>query len=192
MADVAEEVARLYGYNNIPCTLQRGETTRGGYTPEQQLERNLGAVCRSCGYSEIITYSFISPASRQVCVVLHIPPPGGDRNRFAVHAEVQALEDGLHMRSARSICPAALTAWPTSRVKAQLRAVELRVDIVVPGHQGVDLADDGGPPRRTRRSRRSWPLWRRSWARYCAEQARHGGTPETLWFQGRRPSSVME
>ena len=55
-------MARFYGYNNIPCTLQRGETTRGGYTPEQQLERNLGAVCRSCGYSEIITYSFISPA----------------------------------------------------------------------------------------------------------------------------------
>jgi len=61
-ADLAEEVARFHGYNNIPCTLQRGETTRGGYTPEQQLERNLGAVCRACGYSEIITYSFISPA----------------------------------------------------------------------------------------------------------------------------------
>ena len=61
-ADLAEEAARFHGYNNIPCTLQRGETTRGGYTPEQQLERNLGAVCRSCGYSEIITYSFISPA----------------------------------------------------------------------------------------------------------------------------------
>ena len=61
-ADLAEEVARFHGYNNIPSTLQRGETTRGGYTPEQQLERALGAVCRSCGYSEIITYSFISPA----------------------------------------------------------------------------------------------------------------------------------
>ena len=60
-ADLAEEVARFHGYNNIPCTLQRGETTRGGYTPEQQLERDLGAVCRACGYSEIITYSFISP-----------------------------------------------------------------------------------------------------------------------------------
>ena len=61
-ADLAEEVARFHGYNNIPSTLQRGETTRGGYTPEQQLERALGSVCRSCGYSEIITYSFISPA----------------------------------------------------------------------------------------------------------------------------------
>ena len=61
MADLAEEVARFYGYNNIPATLMRGETTRGGYSPAQQAERRLGAVCRACGYSEIITYSFISP-----------------------------------------------------------------------------------------------------------------------------------
>ena len=39
----------------------RGQTTRGGYSPEQELERALGAVCRACGYDEIITYSFISP-----------------------------------------------------------------------------------------------------------------------------------
>ncbi|MDE7245866.1 MAG: phenylalanine--tRNA ligase subunit beta [Oscillospiraceae bacterium] len=61
-SDLAEEAARFYGYNNIPNTLQRGETTRGGYTHEQQLERRLGSVCRTCGYSEIITYSFISPS----------------------------------------------------------------------------------------------------------------------------------
>ena len=62
IADLAEEVARFYGYNNIPATLQRGETTQGGFTQEQQVERQLGAVCRACGYSEIITYSFISPS----------------------------------------------------------------------------------------------------------------------------------
>ena len=61
MADLAEEVARFYGYNNIPTTLMRGQTTLGGYSPEQRLEQRLGAVCRSCGYDEIITYSFISP-----------------------------------------------------------------------------------------------------------------------------------
>ena len=61
MADLAEEVARFYGYNNIPSTLMRGQTTQGGYSPEQELERSLGAVCRACGYDEIITYSFISP-----------------------------------------------------------------------------------------------------------------------------------
>ena len=61
MADIAEEVARYHGYNEIPCTLQRGETTRGCYSAEQQLEYTLGGTCRACGYDEIITYSFISP-----------------------------------------------------------------------------------------------------------------------------------
>ncbi len=61
MADLAEEVARFYGYNNIPSTLMRGQTTLGGYSPAQQLERRLGELCRAFGYDEIITYSFISP-----------------------------------------------------------------------------------------------------------------------------------
>ena len=62
MADLAEEVARFFGYNNIPCTLMRGQTTKGGYNAQQQLENRIGALCRSCGYDEIITYSFISPS----------------------------------------------------------------------------------------------------------------------------------
>ena len=61
MNDLAEEVARFHGYNEIPNTLQRGETTRGGYSRAQKLEQKLGAVCRSMGCDEIITYSFISP-----------------------------------------------------------------------------------------------------------------------------------
>ncbi|MBM6871215.1 phenylalanine--tRNA ligase subunit beta [Pseudoflavonifractor phocaeensis] len=61
MADLAEEVARFHGYNNIPTTLMRGQTTLGGYSPEEQLERRLGGMCRAMGYDEIITYSFISP-----------------------------------------------------------------------------------------------------------------------------------
>ena len=60
-SDLAEEVARMYGYNNIPITAMRGETTRGGYSPEEVLERKLGSLCRAMGYNEIITYSFISP-----------------------------------------------------------------------------------------------------------------------------------
>ena len=61
-SDIAEEVARFYGYNRIPVTLMRGAAIRGGYTPVQQAERTVGAACRTCGYNEIITYSFISPA----------------------------------------------------------------------------------------------------------------------------------
>ena len=62
MADLAEEVARFHGYDAIPCTLMRGQTTQGGYSPAQRLEDQLGALCRTCGYDEIITYSFISPS----------------------------------------------------------------------------------------------------------------------------------
>lgn len=60
-SDLAEEVARLFGYNNIPVSLMRGQIVKGGFTPSEQTERQLGATCRSLGYSEIITYSFISP-----------------------------------------------------------------------------------------------------------------------------------
>ncbi len=60
-SDLAEEVARFHGYNNIPTTLMRGDTTLGGFSPSEEVERTLGALCRSMGYSEIITYSFISP-----------------------------------------------------------------------------------------------------------------------------------
>ena len=63
MADIAEEVARYYGYNNIETTLMRGATTMGGYSDEQKLENAAGAAARTLGYSEIITYSFVSPSS---------------------------------------------------------------------------------------------------------------------------------
>ena len=60
-SDIAEEVARFYGYNNIPDTLSNGLTARRGLTDIQQTENLLGSVCRDAGYDEIITYSFISP-----------------------------------------------------------------------------------------------------------------------------------
>ena len=60
-SDIAEEVARFYGYNKIPCTLMRGETTRGGFSEQQRFDRAIGGAARALGYDEIITYSFISP-----------------------------------------------------------------------------------------------------------------------------------
>ncbi len=60
-SDLAEEVARFYGYNNLPTTLMRGETTRGGYSAEQLVENRLGTLCSGFGFDEILTYSFISP-----------------------------------------------------------------------------------------------------------------------------------
>jgi phenylalanyl-tRNA synthetase beta chain len=61
-SDIAEEVARFYGYNNLPTTLMRGDTTRGGLSARQKAEKQAADLCRSMGYSEIMTYSFISPS----------------------------------------------------------------------------------------------------------------------------------
>lgn len=60
-ADLAEEVARIYGYDRIPSTLMRGQTTRGYFTPAQRFERDVSCILLSAGMSEITTYSFISP-----------------------------------------------------------------------------------------------------------------------------------
>ena len=60
MADVAEEVGRSYGYNEIPTTDFKN-STQGGYSENMIMENKAGALCRSLGYSEIITYSFVSP-----------------------------------------------------------------------------------------------------------------------------------
>ena len=60
MADIAEEVGRSYGYNEIPTTAFK-TSTQGGYSPVMKLEAKAGTLCRAMGYSEIITYSFVSP-----------------------------------------------------------------------------------------------------------------------------------
>ena len=60
-SDLAEEVARFYGYNEIPTRFTGAISTCGGFTPEQLCERKIGEICRGIGLDEIITYSFISP-----------------------------------------------------------------------------------------------------------------------------------
>ena len=60
MADVAEEVGRSYGYNTIETTAFKN-ATQGDYTPMMKLEAVCGRACRALGFSEIITYSFVSP-----------------------------------------------------------------------------------------------------------------------------------
>ena len=60
-SDIAEEVARFYGYNEIPTKFTGGIATCGGFNDTQLCERQIGQTCRSMGLDEIITYSFISP-----------------------------------------------------------------------------------------------------------------------------------
>jgi phenylalanyl-tRNA synthetase beta chain len=62
-SDLAEEVARFYGYDVIEATMFGGETVTGGFTGKQALERHIGYTLRGMGFSEIYTYSFISPSA---------------------------------------------------------------------------------------------------------------------------------
>ena len=58
-SDIAEEVARFYGYDRIPSTSFSGAAVQGGLTVRQQTERNIRQLCRDMGYHEILTYSFM-------------------------------------------------------------------------------------------------------------------------------------
>ena len=60
-ADIAEEVARFFGYDNIPTTLPKGSTTMGKIPFERSIEDVAGEVAQFCGFSQAMTYSFESP-----------------------------------------------------------------------------------------------------------------------------------
>ena len=80
MADIAEEVGRSFGYNEIPTTAFK-TSTQGGYSPEMLLEAKAGQLCRSLGFSEIITYSFVSPA---IFDNIRIPADSALRNTLKI------------------------------------------------------------------------------------------------------------
>jgi phenylalanyl-tRNA synthetase beta chain len=80
-ADLAEEVARFYGYDNIPTTLPRGEATTGKlpfYLRIQELARD---IAEYCGFSQGMTYSFESP---KVFDKLLIPEDSPLRNAIKI------------------------------------------------------------------------------------------------------------
>ncbi len=93
MADIAEEVGRSYGYNEIP-TLDFKTSTQGGYSEEMKLEAKAGQQCRAMGYSEIITYSFVSPA-----IFDNIRLPQDSRLRNALRIQNCLGEDTSIMRT---------------------------------------------------------------------------------------------
>ena len=80
MADIAEEVGRSFGYNEIPTTAFK-TSTQGGYTPFMLLENKAGSLCRSLGYSEIITYSFVSPT---IFDQIRVPADSNLRNTLKI------------------------------------------------------------------------------------------------------------
>ncbi|MCU6746524.1 phenylalanine--tRNA ligase subunit beta [Faecalicatena acetigenes] len=61
IADLAEEVARFYGYDNIPTTLPKGESTTGKLSFKLRIEQVARDIAEFCGFSQGMTYSFESP-----------------------------------------------------------------------------------------------------------------------------------
>ena len=61
MADIAEEVARFFGYDNIPTTLPTGEATAGKLSFKLRVEEVAKNIAEFCGFSQAMTYSFESP-----------------------------------------------------------------------------------------------------------------------------------
>lgn len=64
-ADLIEEIARLYGYDNLPTTLPVGPTTAGSYTPEQSLIRQTRKILESSGLSQAISYGLTTQQKAQ-------------------------------------------------------------------------------------------------------------------------------
>ena len=86
-------MGRSYGYNEIPTTAFKN-ATQGGYTPEMLMENKAGVLCRGMGYSEIITYSFVSPA-----IFDQIRLPGDSPLRNALRIQNPLGEDTSIMRT---------------------------------------------------------------------------------------------
>lgn len=99
-ADVAEEVARIYGYNNIPSTIIRG-VAQARRTPKQKFERLIQKSMLAMGVNEISTFSFISPKYLD-----KINLPESSKLRTAVKISNPLGEDTSIMRTSilPSIC----------------------------------------------------------------------------------------
>ncbi len=80
-ADIAEEVARFFGYDNIPTTLPRGEATTGKLPFYLRVESVARDIAEFCGFSQGMTYSFESP---KVFDKLMLPADAAERNAIVI------------------------------------------------------------------------------------------------------------
>nr|WP_027872175.1 phenylalanine--tRNA ligase subunit beta [[Eubacterium] cellulosolvens] len=92
--DVAEEVARFYGYDNIPTTLPRGEATAGKLSFKNIVEGKARDVAEYCGFSQGMCYSFESPKVFDKLLV-----PADDPARKAIEISNPLGEDFSIMRT---------------------------------------------------------------------------------------------
>ena len=93
-ADLAEEVARFYGYDNIPTTLPKGEATTGKLPFYLRIEQTARDIAEFCGFSQGYSYSFESPKVFDKLLI-----PEGDQLRQAISISNPLGEDFSIMRT---------------------------------------------------------------------------------------------
>ncbi|MCR8644918.1 phenylalanine--tRNA ligase subunit beta [Paenibacillus sp. N1-5-1-14] len=105
--DLIEEVARLYGYDNIPTTLMSGVTTPGSLTHEQQIRRTMRNILSQSGLDEVITYSLGHPNQNEqlpglYATAKHIPlamPMSEDRSALRTSLLPNMIETVIYNRN---------------------------------------------------------------------------------------------
>lgn len=94
MADLAEEVGRFYGYDNIPTTLPKGEATAGNKGYAERIEDEVRIICEGNGFSGAMCYSFESPKVFDKLLI-----PADDEARRAIEISNPLGEDFSIMRT---------------------------------------------------------------------------------------------
>jgi phenylalanyl-tRNA synthetase beta chain len=134
-ADIAEEVARFYGYDNIVPTDFKGVTAQGGYSDKQQVSRKISTLCRGMGYYEIITYSF---GSRTAWDKVRVPEDSPLRRAFTILNPLG--EDTSVMRT--TPLPSMLDVLATNYAKRNTDVKLYELSTVYIPVEGQDLADE--------------------------------------------------
>lgn len=93
-ADIAEEVARFYGYDKIPTTLPSGEATMGGIPYKLRVENMAREIAEFCGFSQSMNYSFESPKAFDKLLI-----PADSKLRMTVNISNPLGEDFSVMRT---------------------------------------------------------------------------------------------
>lgn len=81
MNDIAEEIARIYGYNNIPSTPFKCEVKAGTLTPKQAYKARLHNILCSLGISQSVTFSFVSPKTLDT---INLPEDAPERRQVVI------------------------------------------------------------------------------------------------------------
>lgn len=92
--DMLEEVARIYGYDNLPFTLPEGSSQAGGLTKQQLLKREVKSYLQGAGLMETITYSLINDES----ITKFVSPEITKMNPEPVHLSMPMTEDHKTLR----------------------------------------------------------------------------------------------